>query len=117
MLLFNLFGNNDENCVNFVRCLSAIGGTFEDFWVLYEKRMKELSRKDEEKLIKEYGKIFIVISGTRLNDLKSFYYLEVIRYLKEHGEIDVYVMIDDGVILPPRYRWLLTEGISQIAFY
>ena len=36
---------------------------------------------------------------------------------KDRGEIKVMAMVEDGVVLPSRYRWLNGADVTQIAFY
>lgn len=79
--------------------------------------MQEFSREEDEKYIGKYGKVLIIMSDEYMTDMLSLYYMDVIRSLKERGELEVMVMIGNDVNLPLRYEWVNDADVHRIAFY
>lgn len=104
-------------CVCFERNFLAMGNSLEDFWSINKKYMQGFSREEDEEYIRQYKKVLIVMSKDFLTDLKSLYYMDVLRSLKDKGAISVMAMIENNVVLPGRYSWINDEDVDRIAFY
>lgn len=117
MLVFNMFDRNDTTCVRFEKVFLTMGNRLEDFWSLRSGYIAGCSRQEDEAFIKRYRKVLVVMSGSMMTDVWTLYYMDVIRLLKDRGEIKVMAMVEDGVVLPSRYRWLNGADVTQIAFY
>ena len=48
MLVFNLFGKKDTECIRFERYFLSMGNCLEDFWSIMRKDMNGFSREEEE---------------------------------------------------------------------
>ena len=94
-------------CVCFERNFLAMGNSLEDFWSINKKYMH----------IRQYKKVLIVMSKDFLTDLKSLYYMDVLKSLKNKGAVSIMAMIDIDVVLPERYNWINDEDVDRIAFY
>ena len=62
MLVFNLFGKKDTECIRFERYFLSMGNCLEDFWSIMRKDMNGFSREEEEAFIGEYKNVLIVMS-------------------------------------------------------
>lgn len=51
MLVFNLFGKKDTECIRFERYFLSMGNCLEDFWSIMRKDMNGFSREEEEAFI------------------------------------------------------------------
>ena len=84
-------------CVCFERNFLAMGNSLEDFWSINKKYMHGFSREEDEEFIRQYKKVLIVMSKDFLTDLKSLYYMDVLKSLKNKGAVSIMAMIDiDG---------------------
>ena len=63
MLVFNLFGKKDTECIRFERYFLSMGNCLEDFWSIMRKDMNGFSREEEEAFIGEYKNVLIVMSA------------------------------------------------------
>ena len=79
--------------------------------------MNGFSREEEEAFIGEYKDVLIVMSESYMTDMYVLYYMDILRSLKEKGKINIVVMIQNGTIIPERYRWVTDPEVSRIAFY
>ena len=61
MLVFNLFGKKDTECIRFERYFLSMGNCLEDFWSIMRKDMNGFSREEEEAFIGEYKNVLIVM--------------------------------------------------------
>ena len=52
MLVFNLFGKKDTECIRFERYFLSMGNCLEDFWSIMRKDMNGFSREEEEENIR-----------------------------------------------------------------
>ena len=117
LLVFNMFCKENVMCVCFERNYLAMGNLLEDFWSINKKYMHGFSREEDEEFIRQYKKVLIIMSKDFLTDLKSLYYMDVLRSLKNKGIISVMAMIDNDVVLPERYNWINDEDVDRIVFY
>ena len=104
-------------CVCFERNFLAMFNSLEDFWIIYKNYMIGFSREEDEEFIRQYKKVLIVMSKDFLTDLKSLYYMDVLKSLKNKGAVSIMAMIDIDVVLPERYNWINDEDVDRIAFY
>ena len=117
MLVFNLFGKKDTECIRFERYFLSMGNCLEDFWSIMRKDMNGFSREEEEAFIGEYKNVLIVMSESYMTDINVLYYMDILRSLKEKGHINIVAMIQNGTVIPERYRWITGPEVSRIAFY
>ena len=117
MLVFNLFGKKDTECIRFERYFLSMGNCLEDFWSIMRKDMNGFSREEEEAFIGEYKNVLIVMSESYMTDINVLYYMDILRSLKEKGYINIVAMIQNGTVIPERYRWITGPEVSRIAFY
>ena len=117
MLVFNLFGKKDTECIRFERYFLSMGNCLEDFWSIMRKDMNGFSREEEEAFIGEYKNVLIVMSESYMTDINVLYYMDILRSLKEKGHINIVAMIQNGTVIPERYRWITGPEVSWIAFY
>ena len=117
MLVFNLFGRKDTECIRFERYFLSMGNCLEDFWSIMRKDMNGFSREEEEAFIGEYKNVLIVMSESYMTDINVLYYMDILRSLKEKGHINIVAMIQNGTVIPERYRWITGPEVSRIAFY
>ena len=87
MLVFNLFGKKDTECIRFERYFLSMGNCLEDFWSIMRKDMNGFSREEEEAFIGEYKNVLIVMSESYMTDINVLYYMDILRSLKEKGHI------------------------------
>ena len=52
-----------------------------------------------------------------MTDINVLYYMDILRSLKEKGYINIVAMIQNGTVIPERYRWITGPEVSRIAFY
>ena len=57
MLVFNLFGKKDTECIRFERYFLSMGNCLEDFWSIMRKDMNGFSREEEEAFIGDGPKV------------------------------------------------------------
>ena len=112
-----MFCKENVMCVCFERNFLAMGNSLEDFWSINKKYMHGFSREEDEEFIRQYTKVLIVMSKDFLTDLKSLYYMDVLKSLKNKGAVSIMAMIDIDVVLPERYNWINDEDVDRIAFY
>ena len=117
MLVFNMFNKKDEMCVCFERYFLAMGNSLEDFWSINKKYMQGFSREEDEEYIGKCKKVLIVMSKEYMTDINVLYYMDILRSLKEKGHINIVAMIQNGTVIPERYRWITGPEVSRIAFY
>ena len=117
MLVFNLFGKKHTECIRFERYFLSMGNCLEDFWSIMRKDMNGFSREEEEAFIGEYKNVLIVMSESYMTDINVLYYMDILRSLKEKGHINIVAMIQNGTVIPERYRWITGPEVSRIAFY
>ena len=117
MLVFNLFGKKDTECIRFERYFLSMGNCLEDFWSIMRKDMNGFSREEEEAFIGEYKNVLIVMSESYMTDINVLYYMDILRSLKEKGHINIVAMIQNGTVIPERYRWITGPEVSRTAFY
>ena len=86
MLVFNLFGKKDTECIRFERYFLSMGNCLEDFWSIMRKDMNGFSREEEEAFIGEYKNVLIVMSESYMTDINVLYYMDILRSLKEKGQ-------------------------------
>ena len=94
-----------------------MGNCLEDFWSIMRKDMYGFSREEEEAFIGEYKNVLIVMSESYMTDINVLYYMDILRSLKEKGHINIVAMIQNGTVIPERYRWITGSEVSRIAFY
>ncbi|MFR2510758.1 MAG: hypothetical protein ACLS9K_00215 [Lachnospira eligens] len=80
------------------------------------KDMNGFSREEEEAFIGEYKNVLIVMSESYMTDINVLYYMDILRSLKEKGHINIVAMIQNGTVIPERYRWITGPEVSRIAF-
>ena len=73
MLVFNLFGKKDTECIRFERYFLSMGNCLEDFWSIMRKDMNGFSREEEEAFIGEYKNVLIVMSESYMTDINVLY--------------------------------------------
>ena len=95
MLVFNLFGKKDTECIRFERYFLSMGNCLEDFWSIMRKDMNGFSREEEEAFIGEYKNVLIVMSESYMTDINVLYYMDILRSLKEKGYINIVAMIQN----------------------
>ena len=108
MLVFNLFGKKDTECIRFERYFLSMGNCLEDFWSIMRKDMNGFSREEEEAFIGEYKNVLIVMSESYMTDINVLYYMDI---------LNIVAMIQNGTVIPERYRWITGPEVSRIAFY
>ena len=64
-----------------------------------------------------FGCGHIVMSESYMTDINVLYYMDILRSLKEKGYINIVAMIQNGTVIPERYRWITGPEVSRIAFY
>ena len=82
MLVFNLFGKKDTECIRFERYFLSMGNCLEDFWSIMRKDMNGFSREEEEAFIGEYKNVLIVMSESYMTDINVLYYMDILRIYK-----------------------------------
>lgn len=60
--------------------------------------------------------MLIVMSESYMTDINVLYYMDILRSLKEKGHINIVAMIQNGTVIPERYRWITGPEVSRIAF-
>ena len=70
MLVFNLFGRKDTECIRFERYFLSMGNCLEDFWSIMRKDMNGFSREEEEAFIGEYKHERLFIKIRKENQFK-----------------------------------------------
>ena len=107
----------NTECIRFERYFLSMGNCLEDFWSIMRKDMNGFSREEEEAFIGEYKNVLIVMSESYMTDINVLYYMDILRSLKEKGHINIVAMIQNGTVIPERYRWITGPEVSRIAFY
>jgi len=71
------------------------------------KYMDFPSREEDEEFFRRYREIYIYLDQHTFENLKTFYYLEIIKYLYENGDIHIFLYIEKGIVVPSRLEWIL----------